>query len=197
MDHDVNTRGDWMQTYTGRVFWPLEPRPEDVDIIDIAHALSNLCRYGGHSQVFYSVAHHSVLVSQIVPREDALWGLMHDAAEAYVIDLIRPIKHSAGAAWYREVEARVMAAVCERFGLPKEQPPSVDEADLVMLATERRDLMAPPPRPWRRDGTPLAERIHPWTPQRAEMEFLSRAAELGLRQVRMPRAQLLAESPEG
>lgn len=183
MDHDANIRSDWMQTYTGRVFWPLEPRPEDVDIVDIAHALANLCRYGGHSKVFYSVAHHSVLVSQIVPPADALWGLMHDSAEAYVIDLIRPIKHSEGAHWYREAEARVMAAICERFGLPKKQPASVDEADLVMLATERRDLMAPPPRPWRRDGTPLAEHIYPWTPQRAEMEFLHRAAALGLRQL--------------
>lgn len=99
MDHDANIRSDWMQTYTGRVFWPLEPRPEDVDIVDIAHALANLCRYGGHSKVFYSVAHHSVLVSQIVPPADALWGLMHDSAEAYVIDLIRPIKHSEGAHW--------------------------------------------------------------------------------------------------
>ena len=193
MDHDMN-RSDWMQTYTGRVFWPLDPRAEDVDIIDIAHALSNLCRYGGHSKIFYSVAHHSVLVSQIVPREDALWGLMHDAAEAYVIDLIRPIKHSAGARWYREVEARVMVAVCDRFGLPIQQPASVDEADLVMLATERRDLMAPPPRPWRRDALPLPLQIRPWTPQRAEMEFLSRAAELGLRDVRMPRLEVRGEA---
>jgi len=178
-DQDLN-RGDWMQTYSGGVFWPLEPQPEDVEILDIAHALSNLCRYAGHTRCFYSVAHHSVLVSRIVPPKDAVWGLMHDAAEAYCIDLPRPIKHSPEAEGYRNIENRIMAAICRRFEMDPRQPDSVEEADLVMLATERRDLMAPPPRPWRRDGTPLVERIEPWSPLQAEIAFLSRAMELGI-----------------
>jgi len=174
---------DWMQTYTGRVFWPLKPRAEDVNINDIAHALSNLCRFGGHSQAFYSVAQHSVLVSKIVPPKDAMWGLMHDAGEAYVNDLISPIKHTQGATWYRDAEARVMRAVCRRFGLSLKQPQSVDEADLVMLATEKRDLMWPVIRRWASLPAPRSQKVFPWSPKRAEKEFLTRAHKLGLCEV--------------
>ena len=65
-------KGDWMQTYTGRQFWPIDPRANEVHIEDIAHALSMMCRYNGHCRTFYSVAEHSVLVSQHVPPEHAL-----------------------------------------------------------------------------------------------------------------------------
>ena len=74
--------GDWIQTYTGRQFWPLDPRVDEIHIEDIAHSLSMRCCYGGHLTDFYSVAEHSVLVSLHVPQEFALWGLLHDAAEA-------------------------------------------------------------------------------------------------------------------
>ena len=77
-------RGDWIQTYLGIQFWPLDPRPEEVMLFDIAHSLSNMCRFTGHCREFYSVAQHSVIVSQNVPREDAAWGLLHDASEAYM-----------------------------------------------------------------------------------------------------------------
>src|SRR5258708_302056 len=87
-------RGNWMQTYTGRAYWPADPRAEDVCIEDIAHALSLLCRYTGHCKRFYSVAEHSILISQVVPPEYAFFGLMHDAQEAYINDLARPIKPS-------------------------------------------------------------------------------------------------------
>ena len=79
--------GDWMQTYTGERFWPLDPRIEDIHIRDISMALGKLCRYGGHTIFFYSVAEHSVLVSEYVPEEYALWGLLHDASEAYLSDI--------------------------------------------------------------------------------------------------------------
>ncbi len=80
-------RGDWIQVRSGRKFHPLDPRPEDVDINDIAHALSNLCRFTGHCTDFYSVAQHSVIASQIVPPASALAALLHDASEAYMGDI--------------------------------------------------------------------------------------------------------------
>lgn len=175
----MNRKGNWLQTYSGRKFWPLDPRPEEVDLNDIAHALSNLCRFAGHSLEFYSVAQHSVLVSQIVPPKAALWGLLHDAAEAYCVDLPRPIKHDPGAAWYREVEQRIMCAVCERFGLAPVQPASVSWADQVLLSTERRDLMTHSPG-WHVHERPLIKRIEPWAPKEARHQFIQRAEELGL-----------------
>lgn len=89
--------GDWTPTYTGKKFWPLDPRPEDVDVEDIAHALSMKCRYAGHTTEFYSVAQHSVLMAQkaIDLTADvnlALWCMLHDAAEAYTADIPSPLK---------------------------------------------------------------------------------------------------------
>ncbi|MDO4254358.1 MAG: hypothetical protein Q4C81_04310 [Kocuria sp.] len=98
-------RGNWMQTYTGRRFYPLDSRPEDVDVVDVAHALSMQCRYNGHVRLFMSVAEHCVLVSRLVPSEHALWGLLHDATEAYVGDMVRPLKLHMPE--YRAVEDRV------------------------------------------------------------------------------------------
>jgi hypothetical protein len=74
------------------------------------------------------VAEHSVRVAQILPAEEALWGLLHDAAEAYLVDLARPLKQLSGFSPYRETEAKVMAAICEHFGIPLEQPASVSRA---------------------------------------------------------------------
>ena len=85
----MKRKGDWMQTHSGIQFWPLDPRPEDILIEDIAHALSNQCRFAGHCCFHYSVAQHSVLVSENVPAQDAMWGLLHDAGEAYLVDLPR------------------------------------------------------------------------------------------------------------
>src|SRR4051812_6540197 len=85
-------KGDWMQTISGKAFFPLDPRPADVDIQDIAHALAFQCRFGGHVKEFYSVAEHSVRVSLICAHEDAKWGLLHDATEAYLSDIVRPVK---------------------------------------------------------------------------------------------------------
>ena len=83
MPLSTSRNGDWLQTFTGKAFFPLDPRPEEMDIFDIAHALSNLCRYGGHCNKFYSVAEHSVLVSILCRlyygEQVALQGLLHDA----------------------------------------------------------------------------------------------------------------------
>ena len=173
--------GGWMQTYTGRQFWPIDPRADEICIADIAHALANQCRFAGHCLSFYSVAQHSLIVSCICDPEDALWGLLHDAAEAYLVDLPRPIKRFSDlGARYREVESALMAIVCKRFGLPVHEPESIKKADNVAVVTEMRDLMSRPPALWAeaRNSDPLAAIILPLSPKDAEMEFLRRFAEL-------------------
>lgn len=168
-------KGNWFQTYTGIAFWPLDPRPEEVCIEDIAHPLSMQCRYNGHCREFYSVAQHSVLVSSILDK-DAAWGLMHDAAEAYIGDMVRPIKLHMPT--FRDVEALVMRAICQRFGLPIVEPRSVKQADDILLMTERRDLLASPTRPWTPRADPLADKILPWSQNEAYARFCDRFAEL-------------------
>lgn len=172
-------KGDWGCTYTGRQFWPEDPRPSDIHVLDIAHALSMQCRFGGHCREFYSVAQHSVLVSIACDPAAALWGLLHDASEAYLVDVPRPAKRAPGMAGYREMERRAMAAVCERFGLPVAMPPSVKRADEAVLAAEARDLM--PPRSvarWYLPVSAIADRIVPLHPEQAKRAFLARYDQL-------------------
>jgi hypothetical protein len=168
--------GDWIQTYSGRQFWPLDPRVEDVHLEDIAHALSNVCRYTGHVREFYSVAEHSVHVSWSCEPEDALWGLLHDASEAYLADMARPVKQNMPV--YVAAERLVMRAICERFGLDPVEPPSVKVADNVLLFTEKRDLMSECVVPWCWSVEPLAYVIEPWSPKEAKRRFLERFTEL-------------------
>lgn len=169
-------RGDWFTTFSGITFYPLDPRPEEIEIEDIAHALAHICRYGGHCSKFYSVAQHSVLVSLIVPAHLALLGLMHDATEAYCGDMIRPLKD--GCPDYRRVEDSLWSAVRVRFDLP-EMTPEIKYADLVALSTERRDLI-PSKREWRTTIThpPRFQRIVPEAPVLAKRRFLERFEEL-------------------
>jgi hypothetical protein len=165
-------------TASGRYFPLLAPTPGDIRIEDIAHALSNLCRFTGHVREFYSVAQHSVLVSQIVPPEDALAGLLHDASEAYVTDISKPLKPHLGG--YVEIETRIMEAVLKAFGLPTCLPPSVKRADLILLATEKRDLMPAHEDDWDliRDVPRLGNCIDPWPPRAARAYFMDRFRQL-------------------
>lgn len=137
----------WLYTYSGVRFDVEDPRPENINIIDIAHALSLLCRYGGHSSRFYSVAEHSVLVSYLVPEEDALAGLLHDATEAYVVDLPRGVKNAIGYR-YRMLEVAVWDAIVKQFGLASKLPESVKYADNAILLTEKKALMHPSVPEW-------------------------------------------------
>lgn len=161
---------NWIQTYTGRSFYPLEPREDDLDVRDIAHALSLLCRFNGHCRCFYSVAEHSVRVAEILPARLALWGLLHDAAEAYLSDLPRPIKQQMPA--FSRAEDRLLEVITRRFGLGWPMPAQVAEADSRLLVTEARDLMGRPPRSWRLGLAPLDQPIEPWPPEEAERRFL-------------------------
>jgi hypothetical protein len=167
----------WIETFTGKRFNVMQPKAEDICIEDVAHALALQCRFNGHSRVPLSIAEHCVRVSWLVEKlggtfEERKWGLCHDAGEAFLGDLPRPIKHGTQAGFlFGSLEDGIMLAVCERFGLPPDEPLIVREADMVMLATERRDLMIQIDG-WGDLPEPLGETILPWTWKRAEREFL-------------------------
>jgi hypothetical protein len=161
----------WIQTFTGKKFDPVEAGVELIDIRDIAHSLSMQCRFNGHCRSFYSVAEHCVRVSKILTGTNALWGLLHDAAEAYVSDLPRPVK--ARLPQFVEIEDRLLQKIIGHFHLPWPMPAEVCAADDQLLATEARDLMNDQLAPWT-SQTPLAETIHPMTPHQAKQAFLDR-----------------------
>jgi len=166
----------WIQTYSGLAFWPMDPKPEHVRIEDIAHALSMKCRYSGHTRKFYSVAEHSVYVSRYVSDDSALWALLHDAGEAYLPDVPRPIKSAMTG--FAKIEDRVMRAVCEKFGLPEEMPGDVHSADYAILHDEKAALMDPEAADWGLKGRGLGVTIEAWTPAEASRRFLKRFSQL-------------------
>ncbi len=132
-----------IQTHTNRAFNFVDPKPHQVCIEDIAHALSHLGRYTGHSRFFYSVAQHSVLVSYLAPKAFAFEALMHDATEAYIGDISSPLKQLL--LDYKRIEARCDKVVRERFGLPVSHSPCVKRADMHALAIERTCLLPAEP----------------------------------------------------
>lgn len=166
----------WIQTYTGRQFEPRSPAPDDFDIRDVAHSLSLLCRFNGHCRQFYSVADHSVRVSDICPPGARLWGLLHDLGEAYIGDLPRPIKGLFPL--FVEIEDSLLQRAAGAFGLSWPMPPDVRVADDILLATEARDLMVDPPASWGLTQQPLPQRIEPLSPGEAEQLFLARFEQL-------------------
>lgn len=173
-------QGDWIQTFTGKQYWPIDPRPEDVDIRDIAHALSMLCRFGGHCLKFYSVAEHSVHIARwLYPRHGArvaLCGLLHDATEAYVTDVPRPLKPFLNG--YKQTERQNWLAIAATIGLPATLPASVKEADSGALADEALQNMSPCIAQWSPMPKPLGFALEYWTPEQAELEFLAAFREL-------------------
>lgn len=165
-------KGDWIQTYTGRQFWPLDPRTDEIFIEDIAHSLSLQCRYAGHCLRFYSVAEHSVHIARHVAPELALWGLLHDAAEAYLVDVPRPVKHEL--AEYAAIEKRLARVIGQTFRVEPFSLASlkVKEADYRICVDEKAQNMAPGPM-WGIDNIdPLGVTLEFWSPERAEEEFL-------------------------
>ena len=164
----------WIETYSGLKFDFLNPDVNSIRIKDIAHALSNICRYTGHTKEFYSVAQHSVYVADCVLKEDALAGLLHDATEAYLTDISKPLKVLLPR--YCELEDFIWTKIAERFGLPEKLPISVKDADWRLLATEKRDLLSCSGPAWNTviGIECLPEKIVPWEPKFAEEMFLNR-----------------------
>ena len=182
--------GGYIVTYTGRRMYALDPRPEEIDIDDIAWALAHQCRFSGHTSEFYSVAQHSCHVHDIVHGNGSIstddmkaWGLFHDASEAYLVDIPRPIKRSAGSFGeiYMEVEDQLMKVIARRFDLTGAMPPAVKDADVLLLVTEQRDLMKDGGDGFGQFGEaePLDFKIRGWDPERAYEEFKLRASLLG------------------
>lgn len=180
----------WITTYTGKKFYPLSPRPEDVNIRDIAHALSNICRFTGHCPKFYSVAQHSVLVSQALSEENKLMGLLHDASEAYISDISQPVKHHGDFTAYRVIENRLMAAILEAFGLDDEpnQYNEVRDIDNLILRNEAKEFGMLKSDWWHYSLPDLGLKIVPLPPEKAEALYLKEFIEVS------PRSQALAES---
>ncbi|MBI1620122.1 phosphohydrolase [Aquamicrobium zhengzhouense] len=170
-------QGDWIQTFTGRQFWPLDPDAADIDIEDIAHALSMQCRFAGHCNRFYSVAEHSFYIARYLESQGApvivrLWGLLHDATEAYLVDLPRPIKISMPD--YREAEGRLMRVIAQCFDLPTDtMPEAVKDADRRILSDEAAQNMCTPPAPWSGMREPLGITINCFPQTVAKNLFLS------------------------
>ena len=174
-EHDA-----WIQTYSGRAFYPLRPQTEDICLIDIAHGLSNLCRYNGQCRMFYSVAEHSMHLSHAVPSHLARWALLHDASEAYLCDIPRPIKPLLPR--YQEIERNVMHAIAIRYNLIWPEPEALHEYDTRILLNEQKVLHPNPPKPWNTPGEPLEDvYIRGFDPMYARMFFLDRCEELGIR----------------
>ncbi|TXH16844.1 MAG: phosphohydrolase [Hyphomicrobiaceae bacterium] len=158
-------------TSSGRTVCPFAPDPTTIDPGDIAHALANKCRWNGHTSRFYSVAQHSVLVARYtVAPADRLWGLLHDAGEAYLPDVPSPIKPFCPS--IITAENNLLAAVAIAFGLPTTIPATVHYADLVVRSAEARDLMRldVTRAPWS-DYPPFADGIVALPPDAAERLF--------------------------
>lgn len=157
---------DCIRTYTGLYMNVFDPTPEMICIEDIAHSLAFQCRFGGHLPEFYSVAQHSVYVCDIVeanPGEDSvrLQALLHDASEAYLLDIPSPIKHKLDD--YRKIEQRLMVAIADKFGFPYPLHQSVKDADKDLLRIEWDVLML---------RLRTTHEIIPWLSAVAEFEFL-------------------------
>ena len=174
---NVEGRGEFVQVTAERVFFPFDPRPEEVHLEDIAETLSKICRFGGRTPgIFYSVAQHSVLVSRRVPLEHRLWGLLHDAEEYITGDMVKPIKINFPG--FGALGKSIMRdAICPHFGLEPEEPECVKEADLRMVKTEKLQFYGTDP-DWGRMAKPYDMVIIPMGWREARDLFLRRYYEI-------------------
>lgn len=191
---DVSLPDGYIATYTGRSINPMQPDMDAISAVDIAHALSNQCRFTGHVRQFYSVAEHSVRAllwvadyirkyqNDFDPHMESMalkWTLLHDASEAYLSDIARPVKAGLGLGEvYKNAENNLMLCIAQKYGLSWPMPELVKRADDVLLRTEQRDLMPL----GRIPGTEyLDEPIRDtWDPPTARDKFLRYVDELAI-----------------
>lgn len=164
---------DWIQTYTGKRFYLINPTEDMIDIEDIAHALSLNCRFAGHIRDFYSVAEHSVWVAHLCNEENKMAGLLHDASEAYIADIVSPFKPFLTN--YKELEANLMKVIASKYKFTYPFNEDVHESDVAQLKIEARTLLNNYP-DWSDDdryATPnKQEAVEPLTLNPKEAEFL-------------------------
>lgn len=178
---------DWMLTFTRRQVWPLRLTVDDVNMSDIARALSNQCRYNGHVDEFYSVAEHSVMISRALQRDGhpihtQLIGLHHDDAECWMGDMIKPLKNALDAKGVslKPYELAIEEVVSAKFGLQWPWPAVIKEYDQKIVRDEKEQLKAGGPN-WNAYGIPdvgIGVVLPCWNPKRAMREFLARHGEL-------------------
>lgn len=174
-----NQSGPWMRLRSGNRFYPLSPTPELIEIEDIAHALGNLCRFGGHTREFYSVAQHCVMCSLVTDAESALAALLHDATEAYLVDVPKPIKNLLPA--YINIEDSLATCIEEKFGLLPGAlcSKAVKDVDARMLVTEAVKLLGlEDPAEWGYSQKPFECDMTPWPPELAKRYYLNRFRQL-------------------
>lgn len=164
-----------IMTFSGLYVNVLNLQPENILLEDIAHALSMQCRFAGHCKDFISIAQHSVNVSRNVSAENALWGLLHDASEAYVTDIPRPLKYVSNMAGFVEIEERIQRVIAERFNLPWPIPEEVKTQDGVELLTEWESFKPLGGMSWNGSLSHLSprdEKLVSWAPPVAKQTFL-------------------------
>ena len=162
---------------SGRLFDFLDPHGSDFAIEDVAHGLALVCRYAGQCRDFYSVAEHSLLVSDVATNH-RYEALLHDAAEAFIGDITRPLKQLLPD--YKRIEEAVEDAVIERFGMDRAYRSEVKATDLRVLAAEQMQIMAPGTADWAAEAQvePAAITVRFLSPKAAKRQFLKRYEEL-------------------
>jgi hypothetical protein len=132
-----DAKSGYIGTFGGRKVYPQHPTPDQIDIFDIAQGLSNSCRWGGQIRYFYSIAQHSVFVSSICHPENKLCALLHDASEAYLGDMVKPLKYLPEMEPFRKFEKMLSGAIATYVGINTlEKNEEVDDADQVMMSLE-------------------------------------------------------------
>ena len=163
---------DCIRTFTGRYMNVFEPTLEMIDIVDIAHALSHICRWGGHVPKFYSVGEHSVHCANLInDKSQAFEALMHDASEAYLVDIPRPIKHKLSQ--YKTIEDNLMKLISEKFGFQYPLSKEVKTIDNTLLQMEWESLIIS-----NVTNNVKHKEIALWTPEEAKYMFLQKFNEL-------------------
>lgn len=164
----MNSKDRWITTATGKRFYFMEPFESIVDIGDVAHALSNICRFGGHCHQFYSVAQHSILCFRIASDEFKYEALMHDSSETYLGDIPSPLKWclKEGTVW-PQIQCSVEQCVATTFGFPYPMSGQVHHIDYVAVAAEALVLLPTDLADWNVQG--YAEEAKMWVPEVKEL----------------------------